>query len=242
MRTVRRSTGPFAEQPYYTSDEMERMCCEALLETDLLPATPKPVRIDRFVEKRFGCAPEYMELPTGILGFTQFSRDGVARIVISKALDEDPSSVTKRRERSTLAHEAGHGLFHSHLFVLEEHPTLLPKEGATPSIMCREEVENQNGSEVSRRGKAAVPRSRTPWHEYQANQAIGGLLLPRALVREVAAPYLLGNGKLGATQLPESARQRLVEELMGVFDVNRPVASFRLEQLYPLTDMEQLSL
>lgn len=231
MRTVRRSAGQFASQPFYTSDEMDRMCREALLATDLMPAKPAPVRIDRFVEKRFGCTPEYVDLPSGVLGFTEFSRDGVKRIVIAESLDADPSSVAKRRERSTLAHEAGHGLFHGHLFLLEEHPSLLPRAGAKPSIMCREEA-----NEPVRR------RPTTSWHEYQANQAIGGLLLPRALVRQVAATYLESDGLIGAPKLPSVARRTLVEELMGTFDVNRPVAAIRVDELFPVAQAGQISL
>jgi hypothetical protein len=213
---------------------MDRMCLAALEETGLLPMSPSPIRVERLVEKRFNCDVEYAKLPSGVLGFTEFSRNGVVRIVLAEELD-DGTEVSRRRERSTIAHEAGHGLFHGHLFALEEFPSLLPREGGEPAIMCREVAD-----EATPNGRA-VTRAKYSWHEFQANRAIGGLLLPERLVRQVAAPHLVSDGVFDEKHLPRETRQKLVEELMGVFDVNRPVASIRLEQLYPAKAEEQLT-
>lgn len=240
MRTVRQAGGPTQRRPFYTDAAMERMCVEALFATDLMPVRPAPVRVDRFVEKRFACSPEYEALPAGVLGYTEFYREGVRRVVLAQELD-DGTVVSRRRERSTLAHEGGHGLYHAHLFVGEEHPQLLPRERAAPSIMCREvdaAAATMPTVPVSHPARRATP----PWHEYQANRAIGGLLLPRALVRQVSAAYLLSDGLLGGTVLADDARPRLVEELVGVFDVNRPVATIRVDQLYPRASGTQLTL
>lgn len=231
MRSVKKSAGFGGQRPFYTDREMDLMCKEALIQTGLLPKSPSPVRIERFVEKRFECTPDYGRLPAGVLGFTEFSKKGVVRIVLAEDLD-DGTTVSKRRERSTLAHEAGHGLFHGHLFALEEFPSLFPRERNEPAIMCREVTD----------GTPLRPRSTSLWHEFQANRAIGGLLLPENLVRQVAAPHLATDGMLGSKRLAEEARSGLVDELVGVFDVNRPVATIRLNQLYPLTSGEQLAL
>jgi hypothetical protein len=234
MRSVRQSVGAGGQRPYYKDSEMDLMCLEALVETNLLPPSPAPIRVERFVEKRFKCDVEYATLPPGVLGFTEFSRKGVTRIVLANELD-DGAVVSRRRERSTLAHEAGHGLFHGHLFALEEFPSLFPREGSAPAIMCREVAD------ASAPGGNALARPKYSWHEFQANRAIGGLLLPAKLVRQVAAPHLVSDGLLGEKSLPQDARRALEDELMGVFDVNRPVAAIRLEQLYPTANGSQLS-
>jgi len=87
MKTFRAKSGPFAEQPFYVPAEIESICTDELQRVGLLPKTPSPVRIDRFIEKRFEVQPSYEDLPAGLLGFTHFGPKGVERVVVSKALD-----------------------------------------------------------------------------------------------------------------------------------------------------------
>jgi hypothetical protein len=103
--------------------------------------------------------------------------------------------------------------------------------------MCREV-----GDDASRQTADRVPQRSTSWYEFQANCAIGALLLPQALVRQVAAPYLASDGVLGGTHLLKANRAHLVEELISVFDVNRPVARIRVEQMFPHEHAEQITL
>jgi len=118
MKTFRTNKGPFAERPYYKEHEIENICTDALREVSPLPATPEPIRIDRFIEKRFWIVPSYEDLPEGVLGLTRFGRNGVQEVVVANALDGDSSAISERRIRTTLAHEGGHCLLHTHLFVL----------------------------------------------------------------------------------------------------------------------------
>ena len=67
MRTYRSNSGPFIERPYYTADEIERICSDALRKVSLYPDSPKPIRIDRFIEKRFSITTEYKDLGPGVL-------------------------------------------------------------------------------------------------------------------------------------------------------------------------------
>src|SRR6185295_18090250 len=94
-------------------------CSEALRKRDLLPVAPSEIRIDRFIEKHFKVYPQYEELPDGILGCTLFGPNGVQAVKISRELADDEHPSAARRLRSTLAHEAGHGLFHAHLFAID---------------------------------------------------------------------------------------------------------------------------
>src|SRR5665213_29794 len=98
------------------------MCCDELRKESLLPSSPEVIRIDRFIEKRFRVSPQYEVLPDGVLGFTRFGKNGVKAVVISAALDAEGGKVSERRVRTTMAHEAGHGLLHAHLFALDEIP------------------------------------------------------------------------------------------------------------------------
>ena len=118
MKTFKSPSGPFVEQPYYTPNDVEAICSDELQKLGFYPSDPSPIRIDRFIEKRFNLQPTYEDLPNGLLGFTRFSAKGVEEIVITTALDEEGTRPAERRLRTTLAHEGGHGLLHAHLLYL----------------------------------------------------------------------------------------------------------------------------
>src|SRR3990172_6177290 len=141
MKTFRAKSGPFQEQPFYKADEIERMCASELREAGLYPARPEPIRVERFIEKRFKVTPAYEDLPDGVLGWTKFGATGVDSIIVSRSLGDADGVVAERRVTSTLAHEAGHGLLHAHLFVLGlENMSLFPKGADVDSsrILCRD--------------------------------------------------------------------------------------------------------
>ncbi len=235
MKTYRSTKGPFQERPYFSQNEIEDLCQDELRKVDLLPATPEPIRIERFIEKRFHVTPVYEELPAGVLGFTRFTTTGVKEIVVSRTLSEEETKTAERRINATLAHEAGHGLLHSHLFVVGAQPERLfgsefdPK---APKILCRDETAG-----LSKRSQYDGH-----WWEFQANQVIGALLLPRALVQMALDKSLLkATGTLGLRQLRPEDRGRGVELLASTFNVNPAVAKIRIEQLFPERDDAQLS-
>ena len=119
MRMLRTQSGPFVERPYYEDSDIESITIDELSKVGLLPATPQPIRVDRFIEKRYGIVPQYEDVPDGILGFTRFGAKGPVEVVVSRSLSEEGTRVAERRMNSTLAHEAGHILLHGHLFALE---------------------------------------------------------------------------------------------------------------------------
>ena len=166
------------------------------------------------------------DLPHGVLGFTKFSKNGVDAIVISAALDAEGGRVSERRIRTTLAHEAGHGLLHAYLFALDEMPLHLfdADSHSDHQILCRD----VQGEE--RKGRAYDGR----WWEFQANRAMGSLLCPRSLVQEAVKPFLVASGSLGAVTLDEKRRERAVRTLADIFDVNPIVAKIRINELYPV--------
>ena len=81
--------------PILSDGEIERICSDALREVDLYPKEPGPVRIERFITKRFGVTPIYEALPAGVLGFTCFGEKGV------DAVSSPPRSSKKEQRRPT---------------------------------------------------------------------------------------------------------------------------------------------
>lgn len=233
MKTIRRSRR--SEQPYFTDTEIDRIAVEELLSAGLLPSKPEPIRIERFVERRFELARvSYEELPATVLGYTQFGSKGVEAVFVSRALSEEGSRAAERRINSTLAHEAGHGLLHAYLFMLDSFPTGLFESDTdvTPArILCRDTP-------------AAAKRTAYDgrWWEYQANRMIGALLLPRPLALAAIGSHLAPTGQLGTPILQENHRGKVARELAELFDVNMPVAEIRLATLCPPASVDQLTL
>ena len=63
MRKVPTPSGRFAFQLYFDDlGEIDEICLEALKRQSLLPSTPAPIRIERFVEKQFHVPLRYVTL------------------------------------------------------------------------------------------------------------------------------------------------------------------------------------
>jgi hypothetical protein len=232
MKHLRTSRGPFAERPYYTDKEIETICTDELLTVKLLPDRPEAIRIERFIEKRFGVTPEYANLPEGILGMTQFSARGVKKVIVARALEDEGSETAQRRVRSTFAHEGGHGLLHSHLFALGVDAAPLfadTTDPEKPKVLCR----GEGGAHSSYSGE---------WWEFQANRAMGALLMPQALVDMAVEPFLVPTGSFALPALDRSRFEEAVRFLANIFEVNPAVARIRLNTLYPESDTMQLKL
>ncbi|HXL09018.1 MAG TPA: hypothetical protein VN966_02250 [Candidatus Bathyarchaeia archaeon] len=154
---------------------------------------------------------------------------------MAKQLEDEGSSAAERRIRSKLAHESGHGLLHAHLFVLEKGAQPLfgdHSDPNAPKVLCRDVPV----------GGTSTSRYDGQWWEFQANRAIGGLLMPKPLVDLALAPFLVSRGSFGGKSLDTSKRTEAEETLARLFDVNRSVARIRLEENYPQENDRQLTL
>jgi len=222
MRERHDPVSPFGVTLWFDKGEIDEICLQVLRDQKCLPDEPCPIEIENFIERQW-CPVEYLDgLGDAVLGFTQFAQDGkVLRMGASSSL-YDGGKAGGRRARSTLAHEAGHGLLHAQLFINPPRTDLFPEgmyDSARRQIMCRE-----RDMATGYKGK---------WWEYQANQAIGGLLLPRPLMRKAMAPFLESQGLLGQSALAERDRENAVLEIARVFDVNPAAARIRVSELYP---------
>lgn len=225
MKTFRTRSGPFSERPHFEPSEIDRICDDELRKAGLYPPSPQAVRIDRFIEKRFGVSHDYQDLPEGVLGYTRFSSNGVDAVIISSALEAEQGKAAERRVRTTLAHEAGHGLLHAYLFALAEKPGhLFDADSHTDQkILCRD-VKEDEGQKRAYDGR---------WWEFQANRAMGGLLCPKGLVHDALKPFMRPIGSLGALILDEAKRADAVRNIAEVFDVNPVVARIRITEMFP---------
>ncbi len=236
MKTYRTTSGPFTERPYYTSNDIETICIDELRKVGLLPSSPEPIRVERFIEKKFKIHPQYDDLPDGVLGFIEFGAKGVQGITISKTLSEEGSTVAERRINTTLAHEAGHGLLHTHLFVLGQNPESLFGKDIDPNkpkILCRNNAIQ---------GMKGFRDTGYCWWEHQANLVIGPLLMPKALVVTALEPFFTKAGKLGYQVLDRVREEEAVRVLFQTFEVNPVVAKIRLDLLFPPALDSQLTL
>lgn len=235
MKTLRTNQGPFTERPYFKPEEIEKICTEELKKTGLMPSEPSPIRIDLFIEKRFNVTPTYEQLPENVLGYSKFSARGLEAMVISRQLAEEGTEVSERRHTTTLAHEAGHCLLHAYLFAVQDLSVPLFGEvddDKRVKVLCRSESADAS----------AQKRYDGKWWEYQANCAIGPLLLPKLLVMRSLETFLVSDGSLGCKTLPSGSRQKAIVMLADTFNVNKVVAKIRIDQLIPNHMERQLML
>jgi hypothetical protein len=217
VRKVPTPSGPFPFQLYFEDlGEIDEICLDALKRQSLLPSSPAPIRIERFVEKEFHTTLRYEDLGPENLGCTIFNcLGGVEAILISRFLEEQNTTPARRRARSTVAHEAGHGLLHGPLFI---------DSGENQRrILCRSE-DILGESQRFYRGR---------WWEFQANQAIGSLLLPRPLMHNFLDQSEVHLDPSGNRILSPEQREPLAKRAAWIFDVNPMVARIRLDSFCP---------
>jgi hypothetical protein len=230
MKIVRASGGAFGQRLVFEEDEFDKIALQELRDAKCLPEEPAPVRIDRFIEQRFRCTIDYQDLGADALGATLFGKDGSVRgIVIDSHLATDAAD---KLFRSTAAHEAGHGLLHSLLFI----------QNAQQREFRVDNADFQNGRILCRATDVKPGQRRGydgRWWEYQANRMIGSLLLPRPLIAKAIVPYLQSTKITGNPLLPTECRQDAAASVARIFAVNPIVAQIRLEEVYPTANGQQ---
>lgn len=209
MKRIPTSDGPFPTRLYFTDDEIEQICSNSLAETGLLPSEPTPVRIDRFIEKKFNVLVIHEPLKRGVLGFTEFGPTGVNAIHVGIPTSELHVQ-EDRRINSTLAqlfieHFANDTPFQSHPHVTQT------------KILCRDEQDPQPQRKYT-----------GGWWEFQANRAIGALLMPKELLPIFIEPFLRRFNAPTASHLSTKVQRDVVEAASQIFDVNQMVARIRI--------------
>lgn len=221
----------FSKTLYFTPGEIDRMCEDELRKAKMLPDTPEQIDIELFTETHLECSVDYADIPEGAMGYTYFESNGKPAIVgISPAL-EDGTATGVHRVRSTFAHEAGHCILHPILFMEDPSPKLLNQnlDFEQRKILCRPADFTQTKQTYNGR-----------WWEVQANNAIGGFLLPKKLVVMALAPFLTKVGGLGLEVLEPANRILAEREISRIFNVSKAVSTIRIEQIYPANQEKML--
>ena len=197
------------------------------------------IDIDLVLLKAFGLEADYVDLPADVLGRTIFDRLGNARVELNRDLDRAAASdnLAHRRLRTTLAHEVGHVACHSPLFREDiETMSLFPEDGTREQegILCREASVGVHHVERRYSGE---------WWEYQANQCMAAILLPRELFREKASSALESAGAVSFEEALRRGRgERVVQSLADCFNVSLEAVFYRMQELGYAGRELQLSL
>ena len=185
MAKYSKDPGPFREYKFIPDKRIERAALKALEETRLMPASPSKVAIEKFCDRKWGFPEDYRDLGPDFLGRATFNITGLVSIEVNASLEEDTSRVGVCRLRSTIAHEAGHGVLQEAMFV--------EKISFDQTQMALfEEVERKQKPPAQ---TMIATRSNTidagphpfEWWEYQANRFMAEILMPKPLFLQVVS-------------------------------------------------------
>ena len=235
MRSSRDHRSPWGKRLYFEAHEFETMMKDLLLRVgpDVFVES-SGVDVDRVLLAAFELEADYVSLPDGVLGRTLFLPDGSAQIEVSRELadEAETDTVHRRRLRTTLAHECGHVACHRILFLADtETISLFPsgegQEEEKPAILCRENT--------------VAPAYSGEWWEYQANQCMACLLLPRHLLVPRFRAVLTGVGVGSYEEAVKRVKDGdIIRTLANMFDVSWQVLLCRLEDLGFIPNRDQL--
>lgn len=226
MKVRRDLQSPWGVRIYFEPPEFEVMMQDLTLRAEPgVFRSGEGVDVDRVLVKALDLEADYVDLPDGVLGRTVFRADGQATIEVSRALAEaaETDQLARRRLRTTLAHECGHVACHQQLFVndtetlgLFSAKDLSPPK---PAILCRDTTITGQGYG----GK---------WWEYQANQCMTALLLPkRVFSREFNAALLGCQVPTFVDAVRRGQDETILRSLADTFDVSWRSALLRLQEL-----------
>ena len=224
MKWVRDNSGRFRKRPHYLPDELEQICDDAICTflrqrhgSVTFPVNTADLTV--LIEMAVDDLDSSCELDDGVDGLTEFFPGKRPRVKIAARLQEP---YLENRLRTTLTHEHGHVLLHGFLFQIEDDLKKLfdgkPKE--TRNQCKRDTIEGGSSD----------------WMEWQAGFACGALLMPASeLARVVMSFRESQNAKYSDIGVDSENGRRLIERVMGEFQVSREAARVRMEQRKILT-------
>lgn len=228
MRSWKDLRSPWGKQLRFDDHEFDAMMDELRGRAGEGCFSPgRGVDVDLVLLRAEGVEADYVDLPAGVLGRTVFARDGSVQVEISRALCEEAETnhVARRRLRSTIAHECGHIACHRILFRRDvETYSLFPDAELEPAhrpvaILCRPDA-------------IASTAYNGEWWEFQANQCMASLLLPRratgAFVRRLLAE---AGHESGEQCLVRGEGEVLVRTIATEYDVSQTATLYRLQSL-----------
>jgi hypothetical protein len=224
LKWVRDNTGRFRQRPHYLPNELEEICddaiCTFLRERHGKVSFPvSTADLTVLIEKAVDDLDSGCELEDGVDGLTDFFPRKKPKVKIAARLQQP---YLENRLRTTLTHEHGHVLLHGFLFAVEDDLKKLFE--AKPK-----EMRNQCRRDTMDGGS-------TDWMEWQAGFACGALLMPSSELTRVVRAFRDGeNLKYSDIGVESEAGRRLIDRVMGEFQVSRDAARVRMEQRKVLT-------
>lgn len=224
MKWARDTTGRFRERPYYSDEELEQICedavCEFLQErhgTVKFPVSTEDLTV--LIEKHVDDLDSFSDLGDNIDGLTHFYPRKKPKVKISSRLQE---SYLENRLRTTLTHEHGHVILHGFMFAMDnELRRLFDGEPKDSRNTCHRD--HIHGGAVD-------------WMEWQAGFACGALLAPKSELVRVVKSFRVAEGlQMVEIGTATEAGKRLIGKVMGEFQVSEDCARVRLEQFKALT-------
>jgi hypothetical protein len=204
--------------------------CE-LRKAKCLPDSPGEVPLEEFLMARHdGLTAQNAPFGPDIMGLADLLDPARPAIFISTHVMDGP----EHRYRSTLAHEIGHVLLHSHLYLDEEFKVALARyrsgDVRDRTITCfHRDVQEATGPRYN-------PGDPFAHLELQANVCMAALLTPRSLVKKCVVNWTSNRPLRGGgfeTVFDEARRREAVTCLSTTFNVSPTLASFRLQEFYP---------
>jgi Zn-dependent peptidase ImmA (M78 family) len=229
LRYTKDTTGRFDQRPHFDPEEIENLCQKAFSDYigETIGSVQYPITTDiltKFIESltedydSFANMAEH-GLADGVEGFTQYTLNSKPSVYINKRLSDH--HYLEPRLRTTLSHEAGHVILHGPLFRQDSQCRLL---------RSTEEWEKPSPTTIAQR---AVSRD---WMEWQANYAMGALLMPRDAVKELTVWYEQRYGFEPPFDLRIGHAQDLIKFTKKKFFVSDDAATIRLKHLFYLIE------
>lgn len=240
MKIIQDSTGKFPRRLWFDDGELEGIASKH--RQDALSSIGKPddlaLKVDKFVEiylssvlKKDIRLDPYADLTRtegpGVLGATYFHDDHL-EVKIQRDLTEEAERTDQwGRYNSTATHEGGHCILHPVIFEDDPNQQSLFKSEKARKISCLQRtIEGEYTGE---------------WWEYQANQVMANLLMPRDLflqhfIRERNAYGIRDNvGLVRDSHLFDA----VVGYLARTFEASKQAVRIRLKELNQIPNWQQ---
>ena len=223
MKWVRDNTRRFQRRPYYAQHEIDDQCedivARFLKSKGGSPSYPMSTDdLTVMIERDVSNLDLYANLSAegrDVEGVTEFHpRAGKPSMRLARYLSARPSR--ENRLRSTLAHEYGHVIFHTFLWMIDG-------DGRPPKARRR------RFPRCRRSRILLAPQS--DWMEWQAGYAGGALLMPLTPLRDLVAGAFTEWGEAPTVELGSSHYLSIVDRVSATFAVSGDAAGVRLKKL-----------
>ncbi len=210
MREARDPSGRMPSRLWFEESEIDQIM------DDAFKAAGSPrlndagaVDIDTFIESHLKITPEYVALPEGVFGASDFHSNGKVKVRISDVLSQraaDEEAGAENFIRTTMAHEAAHVLLHRSMFLTQTES--LFGSPAPQTELCRDvgPVRGYSGE----------------WWEWQANRGMGALLMPYSDMRRLL--------RTNRSEI-DSGESEFVAHIAHAYSVSTQVVRYRFEQV-----------